>query len=175
MTLDHPQAEQWIEGFGLRTFRHANTLCPENRFLAIADALRSCSGEGERKAAQCAHAILLAASATTSVPAVQETLATKAKALMDESFADPTFDLAHLAACLGVHRSTLFRRFMDAYHVKPSHYLLSLRLQFGLNLVQNTALPIQEVALKAGFADANYFTRAIRQSTGRPPSSFRST
>lgn len=124
-------------------------------------------------AAHLAHEVLLAASAKSSSSAAEAALAVGAKQIMSERFADPRFDLSGLATRLGVHRSSLFRRFIATYGVKPSLYLLNLRLQHGLRLIQNSALTVEEIALRSGFADANYFARSIRKATGRTPGAIR--
>ncbi len=173
ITLDHADAERWIGGFNLARQTTAVCPCPEAAFKAVADALRTGTAEGERQAARHAHDILVAASATSRAAPPEGALADRARRLMEEHFADPRFDLTALADRLQVHRSTLFRRFFEAYAITPSNHLLNLRLQRGLTLLQTTALPVQEIAVLAGFTDPGYFSRAIRKATGRPPGRFR--
>lgn len=173
ITFDHADAERWIGGFNLPRHTTGICPCPEDLFKATADALRLGTADGERQAARHAHDILLAASMTSPGAPPEGTLADRAKRLMEESFANPLFDMTALAERLHVHRSTLFRRFVAAYAITPSSHLLNLRLQRGLTLLQTTSLPVQEIAIRAGFTDPGYFSRAIRKTTGRPPGRFR--
>lgn len=173
ITFDHAEAERWLGGFNLARHTTARDPCPQSLFKSVADALLLGTAEGERQAARHAHDILLAASATSPASTPEGTLADRARLLMEENFADPRFDMTALASRLQVHRSTLFRRFLAAYAITPSAHLLNLRLQRGLALLQTTALPVQEIAVLAGFTDPGYFSRAIRKATGRPPGRFR--
>ena len=52
-------------------------------------------------------------------------------------------------------------------------YMLRLRLHRATELLLSGNLPIREIALQAGFADANYFTQYFRRQIGCSPSVFR--
>jgi AraC family transcriptional regulator len=174
ITMDHPEAARWFEVLGLGTHTRSARACPERSFLAAMDHLRQGTVAGEEAAAAEAHAILLAASASRPDARAPSSMSAQARAMMDANHADPSYDVNAIAGRLGVHRSTLFRHFNDVYNVTPSAYLLHIRLDHGIRLLQNTALPIHAIARAVGFADANYFARAIRKATGRTPRSFRS-
>lgn len=172
LTFDHADSARWLAGFGLAGRVHEAGACPRSVFEEIAQALREGAAEGERKAAHLAHALLMAASARTG-PVEPGSLSAKAKTLMERRFTDPKVGVDMLAAQLRVHRTTLFRQFVASYGQKPSAYLHNLRVQRGLTLLRESASPIHEVARASGFADANYFSRAIREATGLSPSEFR--
>ncbi|AHF90419.1 AraC family transcriptional regulator [Opitutaceae bacterium TAV5] len=174
VTFDHADCVRWFDAFGLGGRLHQAGPCPETVFLEITAALREYTAEGERRAAHLAHALLLAASAKTS-PSAPDSLPARARALMDRLFTDPAVGVTELAERLRVHRSTLFRRFAASHGLKPSTYLHNLRVQHGLALLRETGAPIHEVALASGFADANYFSRAIREATGLSPREFRNS
>lgn len=55
----------------------------------------------------------------------------------------------------------------------PGEYLNTLRLEQAKTLLFESDLPIGTVALRAGFSDANYFSRLFRKRFGQSPSSFR--
>jgi len=172
VTFDHPGAERWIGELEVDDLKRGAGPCPEEEFRGMLEDLSAFSPEGERRAAVRAYRILLDAATPVRSEAPTE-VSDRAKRMMEEEFMDPAFDVNGMAERLNVHRSTLFRHFTAAYHHKPSLYLLNLRLHRGLHLLQNTEIPIQEVALACGFSDASYFARSVRKATGKSPSGLR--
>ena len=85
----------------------------------------------------------------------------------------PDLNVNAIAEHLGVSRSTLRRVFQEKMHIAPSQYLSSLRIQRALSLLQETILPVSEIAKECGFTDESYFSRVIRRSVGETPKDFR--
>ncbi len=52
-------------------------------------------------------------------------------------------------------------------------YLLSYRINKAIELLQNTNLPVVEIAESVGFADYNHFLKYFKQTTGYTTKSFR--
>ncbi len=67
------------------------------------------------------------------------------------------------------------RLFSAAYNTTPQKYLMNIRIRRACALLRETALPITEVALRCGFSDSNYFSRAFRKVNGITPSQYRNT
>ncbi|MCP5365888.1 MAG: methylphosphotriester-DNA--protein-cysteine methyltransferase family protein [Hyphomicrobiales bacterium] len=96
----------------------------------------------------------------------------RALRLIDEGALDHG-DVEQLAARLGVgarHLSRLFRRHVGA---SPSQAARTLRVQRAKRLLDGTALPIAEVARRAGFGSVRRFNAVFAQVYGRPPSALR--
>lgn len=56
----------------------------------------------------------------------------------------------------------------------PLHqYLLKLRIRQAIILLQNTNIPISEIASMVGFKNSSYFSQYFKKSTGYSPSAFR--
>lgn len=56
----------------------------------------------------------------------------------------------------------------------PLHqYLLKVRIQQALYLLQATDLPIHEIAVRVGFKNSSYFSQYFKKATGYTPGSFR--
>ncbi len=172
ITLDHPDSEQWLCGFGLQPGVSSAGTCPQDLFLAIATALQHCTAAGARKAAHLAHEILLLAS-TGSPPSEDEALAGQIKNICDANFHNPNLGISQIADELQMHRSTIFRCFRQHYGISPSRYLRGLRAQKALALLRSENCPIHEVATQAGFVDPNYLSRCVRDITGMSPLEFR--
>ncbi len=91
---------------------------------------------------------------------IEETL------LMDET-------LGSIASKYGVSERHLRRLFVEAYGVDPKQYLTTRRLLFAKQLLQDTALPIADVAYSAGFNTPARLTISMRESYGFTPERFR--
>lgn len=64
----------------------------------------------------------------------------------------------------------VFRRY---YGMTPGEYVRRLRLEWALERIQRTAVPLASIALECGFADQSHLTRAFRQRFGLASSRFR--
>ena len=80
---------------------------------------------------------------------------------------DELLKIAHMS------RSNLMRVFRKATGQTPIEYLVRLRIQRAMELLNSTDLSITEVAMEVGFNDSNYFTRQFRRILGESPRQFR--
>ena len=92
-------------------------------------------------------------------------------ALKNFAFGIGVEDMANAA---GMSYSHFSREFMAHCRVSPGVFLLQLKLEKALNLLQTNDLSIKEIALKSGFSSASYFCRAFLRKYGAPPGNFRS-
>jgi len=174
LTLDGPEAAAVPGRFYLTRIRRAGP-CPEECFEELPGCLRDATLAGERRASVWAYEILLAAScglAGTNAPADNRT-ARRARQWIDRHHPDPHLNISGLADRLGVHRSTLYRSFKKQFGVSLIQYLNRLRIRRALRLLQETRLPIADVAVQSGIPDIAYFSRQIRSQTGFGPRAFR--
>lgn len=83
--------------------------------------------------------------------------------------------LDDLAAELGVTARHLRRTMSTALGVSPVELAQTRRLALAKQLLQDTSLPLTEVALAAGFASLRRFNELFRNRFGRAPSTLRRT
>lgn len=81
--------------------------------------------------------------------------------------------LEELAAKLDVTSRHLRRTISTVLGVSPVELAQSRRLALAKQLLQDTSLPLTEIALAAGFASLRRFNELFRQRFGRPPSQLR--
>jgi AraC family transcriptional regulator of adaptative response / DNA-3-methyladenine glycosylase II len=112
--------------------------------------------------------------AAPGTPAWDGSSATVARALrligggaLDEGSID------ELAARLGMTGRHLRRLFGEHLGVGPLAVAVTRRVHFARRLLDETALPMAEVALGAGFGSVRQFNDAIRKTFGRTPSELR--
>lgn len=65
------------------------------------------------------------------------------------------------------------REFHRVFGVAPGAFLSKLRLEKAVDLLQNSRLPVQEIAVQCGFSTASYFVRVFVRRFGVSPGAFR--
>lgn len=94
------------------------------------------------------------------------------KLIFDRIARGITPQLEHVASELAVSARTLSRRLTEG-GVGFGEMVDAARLQYAQTLLSHTDLRIEQIALKAGFADASTFSRSFRRCTGMTPASYR--
>lgn len=84
--------------------------------------------------------------------------------------------VSDLAAFCGLSRAHFTRQFAACAGMPPAGFVLQERMQRAAGLLAADAgTTIKEVAIMAGFEDANYFGKVFRRVFGASPRQFRST
>ncbi|MDO6763097.1 GlxA family transcriptional regulator [Agarivorans sp. 1_MG-2023] len=68
---------------------------------------------------------------------------------------------------------TLLRRFVKATGLKPIQYLQKLRVQKACELIENSQLKLEAIALKVGYEDPGAFRKVFIKVIGLSPREFR--
>ena len=122
--------------------------------------------QGYRPCLRCRPELAPAAREIIDSPAhrlakhIEETL------LIDET-------LGEVAKSYGVSERHLRRLFVDTYGVDPQQFLTTRRLLFAKQLLQDTNLPVADVAYSAGFNTPGRLTVNMREAYGFTPGRFR--
>jgi len=74
-----------------------------------------------------------------------------------------------------ISRGTLYNLAKKNFGCGITEYVAQCRMSTAKRLLKRSDLRISEVAEQAGFADANYFIRFFKKSTGLTPKKYRST
>lgn len=90
-----------------------------------------------------------------------------------EAGALDTESVEGLASRLGIGARHLSRLFADQVGASPTQVAQTLRMQRAKRLLNDTRLPLTEIALQAGFGSVRRFNAAFAELYGRAPSSFR--
>lgn len=96
-------------------------------------------------------------------PKLQEVVA-----LMESNVREP-LSLDELADYLSVSRRQLERLFLKYLHCTPSRYYLRLRLIRARQLLQQSALPVMQVAAECGFISTQHFAKRYREQFAVSP------
>jgi AraC family transcriptional regulator of adaptative response / DNA-3-methyladenine glycosylase II len=92
--------------------------------------------------------------------------------LIEEGFLDDAA-VADLADRLGIGPRHLLRLFLHHAGATPSQVAATRRVHAAKRLIDDTVMPLSDIAFAAGFRSIRRFNDAFRATYGRPPSSFR--
>ena len=108
-------------------------------------------------------------------PGTTETSLTAAESLahhIDQTLmADATF--SSIAPSFGVSERHLRRTFKEAFGIEPHQYLITRRLLFAKQLLQDTALTTANIAFAAGFGSVGRLTITMKKAYGFTPQQLR--
>jgi AraC family transcriptional regulator len=100
----------------------------------------------------------------------------KAVALIDQHLAveeEGRVSLRVVAREVGISYSHFSRAFKQSIGMSPTNYIAERRIERAKKLMQETDLPIAEIALRSGFSSQSHFTTSFRRLAKVTPKSFR--
>jgi len=86
---------------------------------------------------------------------------------------EKSWTIQDLAEAVGSSRAAFAKRFRGLVGETVFQYLTSLRMQRAKQLLLDTALPVYEIAQKAGYESELAFTKTFKKQTGKTPRQFR--
>jgi transcriptional regulator GlxA family with amidase domain len=84
-------------------------------------------------------------------------------------------DLAELAGHARMSVRTFTRRFRDETGMSPGRWLLRQRVELARRLLEGTDLPVERVAVRAGFGTAASLRQHLHAAVGVSPNTYRRT
>jgi AraC family transcriptional regulator len=83
--------------------------------------------------------------------------------------------LINLAKEVGLHPVHVARGFRRYHGCTAGEYIRQVRIEAACRQLTESALPLSEIALAAGFFDQGHFSRTFKRSTGLTPTEYRTT
>ena len=65
------------------------------------------------------------------------------------------------------------RYFKEHFHITLSQYITHLRLEHAKQLLQDTDIPVTEIAMQSGYQNVSYFIRSFKKTYGVSPLKYR--
>lgn len=89
-----------------------------------------------------------------------------------ESFQDADFNLDRLAEIVKMSKSKVYRVWKENREGSLNEYILTVRIEFALQLLKDGDLSITEIALQSGFSSQSYFSKVFKKVYGVSPSQY---
>lgn len=101
----------------------------------------------------------------TALPALSDRRVKKAVKIMENSLELP-LNIYELAATIGVSTRHLERMFKDVFDQTPARFYKQLRTKRARALIEETQLPMMDVAIATGFGSSSTLNEAIKKEYG---------
>ncbi len=106
-------------------------------------------------------------------PALFDARVTAAVQLMEATIAEP-LSMTELTDELGVSARHLERVFRTVFDQSPARFYKHLRTKRARSMIEQTLLPLTEIAVATGFGSTSTMSQAVRDAYGVTPSKMRS-
>ncbi|MGX0976349.1 transcriptional regulator GlxA family with amidase domain [Roseovarius sp. MBR-51] len=95
-----------------------------------------------------------------------------ALAIMEDNLSEP-LSITEIADQVDTSQRCLERRFRAVFETSPGHYYKQLRVRRAHHLIQDTKLPLIDIATATGFGSTGTLSTAFKKFYGLTPSDFR--
>ncbi len=82
-------------------------------------------------------------------------------------------DMKILENVTNMHRSNIYRLFLNNFGISPTEYIRNSRLENALYLLKNTDYSIKKISVSCGFSDSVYFCKVFKNVYKKTPSDTR--
>ncbi|MBQ7292798.1 MAG: helix-turn-helix domain-containing protein [Clostridia bacterium] len=91
---------------------------------------------------------------------------------MHSGFSNPELSVESLSKDLGYCTSYFRRIFLEEMGVTPKEYLVNLRINHAIALLESQYYSVEKVAELSGYTSAKYFSTSFKRVTGKSPSCY---
>ncbi|WP_254664086.1 helix-turn-helix domain-containing protein [Paenibacillus sp. HGF5] len=97
----------------------------------------------------------------------------KVRLFMEQNSSNPDLSLNYLSERFGMNWKTLSKLFREETGQKFVDYLIELRMTHARRLLEETLLPVQDIATEVGYSNAISFGRMFKKLMGMSPGDYR--
>jgi len=97
----------------------------------------------------------------------------EARRVLEASYSAPP-SIQELSRLVGINTTKLKLGFRELFGTTIQEFIIQLRMETGLMLIENTDLSISEIGYRVGYSYPASFTQAIRKQYGKTPQALRS-
>lgn len=90
-----------------------------------------------------------------------------------DNISDDSLDAQMIISHMCMGRATFYKKIKEVTGIGIMEYVTGKRMKLAGEMLRTTALPINEIALRVGYADSRYFSRVFKQAYSTTPSAWR--
>ena len=170
------EAKSRLNEYGIELFPKKNKTCTDNeitkRFHRLFEGFSKKDRLKNRDLACFLEGILIEAARAIEGEQLERAVLSKSIRYINE-FYTTSISIPILAKmenmCVSLFNST----FKKTLGVTPTKYIIKLRMQYAIELLENSDIPINEIATMCGYKDANFFIRTFKEILKVPPLVYR--
>lgn len=99
----------------------------------------------------------------------------EANLLIEKNIGNPDFDTTYWSKEMGIGRTRLFSQIKSITGMTPNDYILHLKMNKAIALLEESHLTIAEIAYQLGFSIPAYFSKCFKKQFGITPAEYRKT
>lgn len=170
------EAKSRLNEYGIELFPKKNKTCTDNeitkRFHRLFEGFSKKDRLKNRDLACFLEGILIEAARAIEGEQLEKAVLSKSIRYINE-FYTTSISIPILAKmenmCVSLFNST----FKKTLGITPTKYIIKLRMQYAIELLENSDIPINEIATMCGYKDANFFIRTFKERLKVPPLVYR--
>lgn len=109
-----------------------------------------------------------------AITSMDEQFLNRVKEAIEEHLGEEEFSVEDLAYQVGLSRVQLHRKLKALTDQSVGEFIMSMRLQRAVDLLERNAGTVSEIAYMTGFNTPNYFAKCFRKQFGCSPSEYKS-
>ncbi|MBR2025208.1 MAG: AraC family transcriptional regulator, partial [Clostridia bacterium] len=154
-----------LNEYGIELFPKKNKTCPDNeipkRFHRLFDGFSKKDRLKNRDLASFLEGVLIETSRAIEKEEFDKAVLSKSIRYINEFYTTniKIGDLAKMEnMCVSLYNAT-FKKILG---IPPTKYIIKLRMQYAIELLENGDMPISEIAIMCGYKDTNFFIRTFK-------------
>lgn len=97
----------------------------------------------------------------------------KFEKVINDNISNPDLDVKFIVDSFATSRTVLFNKVKQLTGMNLQNYINKCRMDYVINLMKTTSLPLADIAKKSGFASPRYFSTSFKNYTGMTPSQYK--
>ncbi|MBC7653343.1 MAG: DNA-binding response regulator, partial [Oligoflexus sp.] len=106
------------------------------------------------------------------IESTDEDFLNKVLLLLEQNINNPDFNVNLFASEIGMSTPVFYKKIFALTGFTVNNFIKSVRLKRAMQLIQQNAGNVSEIAYQVGFNDAKYFGKEFRKQYGNSPSTF---
>lgn len=170
------QAEEKLKKYGISPFPSVNKLSADNqvqkRFKSIFDAFLQEDEYLSEELSCLLERLFVEIARGIKNKKSEKTPLSKSVRYINEYYTSE-IRTTNLAKMENMCMTAYNKAFKNQFGKSPVNYIISLRMQLAMELLETSDISIKEISFMCGYDDFNYFTRLFKQYVGKTPSEYR--